>query len=111
MGPRKCTGALSVDGGQESCCFSTNEATPGTAAHGNFDGRCVWCNPEELQRRLDNAQLRKLLVYNLKRLYEINPDEDVFDRAIARLPQAWAEELALKAKPANPEAHAKDNLL
>ena len=82
-----------------------NEASPGTPAHGQYVGRCVWCNPEEIQRRCGVQRLRKLLVYSLLRLREINSVEsDIFEKACARLPQAWAQEIREAASPREPLA-------
>ena len=104
MAPRRCIGFQSGDPRVTvSCMFSTNEGTPGVPAHGNFGGRCVWCNPEEIQRRCGNQRLRKLLVHSLRRLGEINSvKSEVFATACARLPLEWAQEVREAASPAEP---------
>ena len=106
MGPRKCQGFDDGDGNITPCVFSTNAQTAGSPAHGNFEGRCVWCNPAELQRRCGAQRLRKLLVCNLRRLYEINPDTEVMTMAASRLNDPWKHELLAKACPPTPPASA-----
>ena len=61
------------------CTFSTSQ--PGLPADGRFHSQCVWCNPDEMQRRLASAQHRKLLAFNLSVLREL--DTAVFDRALS----------------------------
>ena len=106
MAPRRCIGYTPSDNAVTvSCVFSMNEGSPGTPAHGQYIGRCVWCNPEEIQRRCGVQRLRKLLVYSLQRLRKINSVEsDIFEKACARLPLEWAQEIREAASPREPLA-------
>ena len=106
MAPRKCVGIYLVNGERMQCIFSINPETPRRPAHGSFDGRCVWCNPQELRRRCENQRLRKLLVYNLTCLRNVNEDMDVFSLAGDRLPEPWKSRIIAEACPPTPVAAA-----
>ena len=81
MAPRKCVGFTAAEGEVEPCVFNAN--TRGGPATAKFGGRCVWCSPEEMGRRLAEPRLEKLLVYTLVNFKSAN--EEVFEKAKARL--------------------------
>ena len=89
-----CTGFVNGES-VVSCCFSTTVS--GAKALGTFEGRCVWCNPSEMNRRCATQQLRKLLVHNLRILKSLNAD--VFAAACKRLPDEWRQRLVAEIKP------------
>ena len=83
MAPRKCVGFAAAEGEVEPCVFNAN--VTGGPATAKFGGRCVWCSPEEMGRRLGEPRLEKLLVYTLVNFKSAN--EEVFEKATGRLPE------------------------
>ncbi|CAE7433851.1 unnamed protein product, partial [Symbiodinium sp. CCMP2592] len=55
-----------------------------------FDGRCVWCSPGELGRRLASPQLKKLLVYSL---LQLQTAEAAFRQAVNRIPEEHRQDI------------------
>ncbi|CAE7255818.1 PIF1 [Symbiodinium sp. CCMP2592] len=88
MAPRRCSGFPQPDGSTVSCCF--HPGAPGEAAQGKFDGRCVWCSPGELGRRLASPQLKKLLVYSL---LQLQTAEAAFRQAVNRIPEEHRQDI------------------
>ena len=64
MGLKKCKGAETL------CCFSLVKA--GEASQGKYNGKCIWCDNEELSFKCEDKRTRKLLTFNLKMLTTIN---------------------------------------
>ena len=85
MAPRECLGFVANAEGEaaDPCVFNGNGT--GRPANALVHGRCVWCCPEEMNRRLATARLEKLLIYTLANFKNMN--EDVFEKAKARLPE------------------------
>ena len=99
MPHRACAGTK-VNGEDVGCCFSTWTALE--AAQGRYDGRCVWCNPTEIARRCGEKRLRKLLVTDLRKLWQLHPRS--YDAALARLPEKWRTQFQEQLEEAGPMA-------
>ena len=90
MGPRKCIGFTVSSSESVQCCFNVNPLRPGTPAQGKFDERCLWCNPTEIERRCKDERLRKLLIYDLKKLIVVNHgNADFLWLPLSRIPEPW----------------------
>ena len=85
MAPRVCLGSVANAGGEaaDPCVFNGNGT--GRPARALTHGRCVWCCPEEMARRLASPKLEKFLVYTLVNFK--NANEEVFQKGKGRLPE------------------------
>ena len=92
MAPRKCLGYVADAEGEaaDPCVFNGNGT--GRPANALTHGRCVWCCPEEMARRLASPKLGKFLIYTLVNFK--NANEEVFEKAKGRLPEDRADILA-----------------
>ena len=88
MPARKCSGFAAPSGEVEPCRF--HPSVLGQPAQGKFAGRCVWCCPEELRRRLGDGQLTGLLVCALA-AQAANPG--AVPQLLARAPAERREDL------------------
>ncbi|CAJ1359315.1 unnamed protein product, partial [Effrenium voratum] len=77
----------------EPCRF--HPSVLGQPAQGKFAGRCVWCCPEELRRRLGDGQLTGLLVCALA-AQAANPG--AVRQLLARAPAERREDLQEKVR-------------
>ena len=91
MPARKCSGFAAPSGEVEPCRF--HPSVLGQPAQGKFAGRCVWCCPEELRRRLGDGQLTGLLVCALA-AQVANPG--AVPQLLARAPAERQEDLQEK---------------
>ncbi|CAJ1349155.1 unnamed protein product, partial [Effrenium voratum] len=92
MPARKCSGFAGLSGEVEPCRF--HPSAIGQPAQGKF-GRCVWCCPEELRRRLGDGQLTGLLVCALA-AQAANPG--AVPQLLARAPAERREDLQEKVR-------------
>ena len=85
MAPRVCLGSVANAEGEaaDPCVFNGNGT--GRPARALTHGRCVWCCPEEMNRRLASPKLEKFLIYTLVNFR--GADGEVFEKATRRLPE------------------------
>ena len=85
MAPRACLGSVANTEGEaaDPCVFNGNGT--GRPARALTHGRCVWCRPEEMNRRLASPKLEKFLIYTLVNFK--GADGEVFEKAKGRLPE------------------------
>ena len=85
MAPRKCVGFVANAEGEAADPCVLNGNGTGRPANVLTHGRCVWCCPEEMARRLASPKLEKFLIYTLVNFKTAN--EEVFEKAKGRLPE------------------------
>ena len=106
MAPRACLGSVANAEGEAAgpCVFNGNGT--GRPARALTHGRCVWCCPEEMTRRLASPRLEKFRIYTLVNFKSANGE--VFEKAKGRLPEVDArlapEEEDVEMAPAAEEA-------
>ena len=61
-------------------------------ALGQYDGRCVFCNPEKMTEMCSTTQRRSILIYTLSQIESKN--SRVFFYATDRVPESWREEIS-----------------
>ena len=85
MAPRACLGFVANAEGEatDPCVFNGNGT--GRPARALTHGRCVWCCPEEMNRRLASPKLEKFLIYTLVNFKSANGE--VFEKTTGRLPE------------------------
>ena len=84
MAPRNCLGFVANAEGEaaDPCVFNGNGT--GRPARALAHGRCAWCCPEEMARRLASPKLEQFLVYTL---VNFKSAKEVFKKATGRLPE------------------------
>ncbi|MCR9134216.1 MAG: hypothetical protein NXI08_16740, partial [bacterium] len=85
MAPRNCLGFVAnADGKAAGPCVFNGNGT-GRPARALTRGRCVWCCPEEMARRLASPNLEKFLIYALANFKSASAG--VYEKAKGRLPE------------------------
>ena len=84
MAPKTCLGLASAGGQRAACAWSIN--TAGAKAVGKYSGLCVWCNPQEMEKRCNEPRLKKLLLASFKQLVVLNAGKGARELSITTNP-------------------------